>query len=774
MFKQYPSNDRQRKYQCYATRLYILLIFISLTILTFYSSLISTIHQETVLNPSETQYINLQKVYTDTLSCPCKTSVIPYYNFITIQPHYHQVCSSDMVSQRWIEYLKIRDPTYDSNTIGANFKYHASLQFHLLAELCRQTQQTNNDALPFFLETQFVSSQVIFENLFTSEVNLSIENWKLSTTNQFLRTIRLFQSIIQGNQLTNGILNIYWDFDPLTYATEMESKMYGNCSCGLSPSCLTSMGMYEYNSTINALTEVFRIPNFFVDCSSLQGLLSSTLECYYNQSCMLQIGEHLDYSTELILHFSILNSSLNMPNETIETILTRLMIDFWLTNISFSSYFSTCAPLSCTFEYTGRNDFIVIATTIISIFGGLSLGYKLFIMITLQLIEKIRNGMSCVRLIQLIKNLFICHDEHQTIDRLHVLFVLTSLCVLCSFTSFIPRTIVVQIQKPTLDTYHNLIRQFPDSVQCPCSEISIPQNAFLTIQPRFHRVCSSDFVTNDWISHLFNQSNLTDQVVPSDFRTSAGRQFQMLASFCQLSQETGNTMSAQFVANHIVTDQILSPNSFQQLIQININQFKKTMPNSFLSTLSLIRQMTGSNMLTSVLSTSWIYIAPEFYSPGDATNTRALIYDECNCGMSMKCVQASGNMLKGCYLLEALMQWSLQCLYDQQCIDPSATFKAMNKSDSATNRITTNATVESMINQLMIEDYLVNMSYEKYFTKCLPSSCKYSYIDKVNFIDGLTNLIAFYAGVVIICRVIAVMVVKIFRRPTTRVIPIMN
>ncbi|CAF4184766.1 unnamed protein product, partial [Rotaria sordida] len=105
--------------------------------------------------------------------------------------------------------------------------------------------------------------------------------------------------------------------------------------------------------------------------------MKSTLECYYNLSCMIELDRHFDLSLGSSFNFSNLNEILNPPNETIETIINKLMIDSWTSNISFSSYYNTCSPSSCTYEYISQNDLFFVITTILGICGDLSLGLKL-------------------------------------------------------------------------------------------------------------------------------------------------------------------------------------------------------------------------------------------------------------------------------------------------------------------------------------------------------------------------------------------------------------
>jgi len=88
-----------------------------------------------------------------------------------------------------------------------------------------------------------------------------------------------------------------------------------------------------------------------------------------------------------------------------------------------------------------------LVPTVISIVGGLSIGYNLLILIILRCNEKMRNGFTLFSLIQFMKKLISWDDEHQTIDRPHFLMVLIIRSVLYSFTAFIPQLIVAVMNK---------------------------------------------------------------------------------------------------------------------------------------------------------------------------------------------------------------------------------------------------------------------------------------------------------------------------------------
>lgn len=142
-------------------------------------------------------------------------------------------------------------------------------------------------------------------------------------------------------------------------------------------------------------------------------------------------------------------------------------------------------------------------------------------------------------------------------------------------------------------------------------------------------------------------------------------------------------------------------------------------------------------------------------------HTKPLIYNDCNCGLSWKCVQPSRGMMVGCYPLEVILQSTLHCFYDQDCIDSNGTFSKLDNSSLKTSRFNLNSTIESILNHLMVEEYSTNISYQTYFHQCAPSSCTHSYVARPNTIEIIISLISLYGGLVIITRCIAVIITKL-------------
>ncbi|CAF4703202.1 unnamed protein product, partial [Rotaria sp. Silwood2] len=170
----------------------------------------------------------------------------------------------------------------------------------------------------------------ISQDRFESEVNSSINDWKSQTINQFLETIKIFQAVSRGNQLMSQQLLYYGYIDSNDRKMNVEVAEYFNCSCTLSSSCLFPIGIIDVSDINSTPTSIIiRVPIFFLGCYPIDGLMKSTLECFYNLSCMLELDIFVLHSPGYSFNFSNLNRNLNLPNETIELIINRLMIDSW-------------------------------------------------------------------------------------------------------------------------------------------------------------------------------------------------------------------------------------------------------------------------------------------------------------------------------------------------------------------------------------------------------------------------------------------------------------
>ena len=142
-----------------------------------------------------------------------------------------------------------------------------------------------------------------------------------------------------------------------------------NCSCGLYPNCTSEALFFRENSS-----ELVSIKGFKVGCTPSESFLASTLECYYDLSCVNSIRTY----TNRMLPLAILESPINTShiNSTIAELIDDLFINRWSTAMNFSAYFHQCSPLSCSYAFTQQFSLLYAATVVLGLQGGLAIVLK--------------------------------------------------------------------------------------------------------------------------------------------------------------------------------------------------------------------------------------------------------------------------------------------------------------------------------------------------------------------------------------------------------------
>lgn len=377
--------ERLIRHQRMATRAYIGLLLLSLVVLTLYLSLTTEIFVESVNQPTSTQFSNLYARYGSSLRCACSNISILFNAFLSIEARYHQMCSSDLLSSHSRSLFSAL--SFQHNTNILDFSMNAGSQFVILATLCSHAQQTIADAYQLFSNQTLVTAEAISEYRFQSQIEADIKNWKTTTINSFRSTLAPIQALHHGNHLaaaySNGLLD--WSISSNNFLLD-SSLFYGDCNCLLSSSCHSPMRVYYAFELLP--TEIFELPNFYMGCSRVDALLASTLECFYDRQCTNNVTANTFY-IDPTFYWNTLNSSLNAPNESIGSVADRLFVDQWFTNSSFDAYFTACAPALCTYQYVHHRQLISLITDVIGIFGGLSTGFKILLIILLQFFSRV-------------------------------------------------------------------------------------------------------------------------------------------------------------------------------------------------------------------------------------------------------------------------------------------------------------------------------------------------------------------------------------------------
>lgn len=153
-----------------------------------------------VHNPSSTTYHLLKSLYSDSLECPCYQISTRHGDFMTASPIFHEICSSDLISDSWIDLLA---KTRLFALVIEGWLNEASRYFRYLAALCQLAKKLIDDGLHQFLARTLVTINVLNEEEFQAKLNLTFVQFVESLVIGFRLFIETSNSVIQVDQPLN-------------------------------------------------------------------------------------------------------------------------------------------------------------------------------------------------------------------------------------------------------------------------------------------------------------------------------------------------------------------------------------------------------------------------------------------------------------------------------------------------------------------------------------------------------------------------------------------
>jgi hypothetical protein len=132
---------------------------------------------------------------------------------------------------------------------------------------------------------------------------------------------------------------------------------------------------------------LLEIDGFSAGCMPMDSTLQSTLQCFYNQTCLNELLSYLS-TNESFTAMSVSNHSRFAPTSTVKEIVNELMVEEWLTNISYEQYYSQCAPTVCTYSKMERHNSVYVLTKVIGSLGGLTVTLTFIIPVIVRHIRR--------------------------------------------------------------------------------------------------------------------------------------------------------------------------------------------------------------------------------------------------------------------------------------------------------------------------------------------------------------------------------------------------
>ncbi|CAF1152569.1 unnamed protein product [Adineta steineri] len=614
LFKKSSSNEQTLRKERLATRIYLGAFVVCLIAIITAAALVIRTAEKTEHKPSYTRFSQLKHAYSKTLHCSCSKLGINYGTFVTTQVIFHQVCSSQFIQQTWIDML-FTNKNISIESIN-DFRVILSFFWQTIAGLCTASNKTWIDVVASFETTRILTPTVPAEEIVRRQAEAALKNQIALSKATLNRNLLAIRRIINGNQIVSALQTNFYLYYSSTdmnseITSEMKSRMFGNCSC------LRIEGCPHPAIVNNSNGHLVPIPGMVMDCLIIDATLASTLECYYNQSCLVLSHRSLPIDIQLLSNSS--NKYFSVYS-TIQTLVNELMIDETTCDIRFELYYSQCNPTYCSYSYKRRFDILFIFTTIIGIFGILSFTIKLIapliVVVMLRFKKRVlpiedvphvrspqQNRYHVGLLLRKLRHIIVtcnCFEREtprtsiniyreQLLTRFFIFLMLSLSASAGLYTFLVEQNHAITIVDPPLATYEQLHNDHPITLHCPCSKISIPHRAFLNVTFVLHQVCSSDLVSSEWLNYLisfdpYHVSIDRKDMFALDFRAMGASYFQLLAIFCSLVQINIADAQRLFSSTEFINDRVLVPSLFIKQTQTMIDSFIRITRKEFIRT----------------------------------------------------------------------------------------------------------------------------------------------------------------------------------------------
>ena len=364
-----------------ATYVYYILLFFGLGVLLIYNWISYSTVIFRITNPSFTDYQALEQQYArSTINCPCSQLSIRYSTFINLDFRFHSVCTSQFLSHTYLQgFFQIYSSLDTLQAKHNAFTLQGTIFSHFqgLLVLCNLVVDAVNAARQQYLASSVIAISMIDNNLFEQQTNASLFQLKSALSNKFFNDLKLIRGVSQGNALVSLYSTNWYPVlrNWYTYQTVyMQPQYYGNCSCFTSPSCTQP--------------SIPSIPGYLVGCTPLEALLRSSIECLYGQECIDFLIMHLNLSLPSPKPLNM-NETRFSSNASIDSIVQQMFIESFSSNISYNNFFKYCNPQICTVTLIKRNTVLIVLTTILGLYGGLTTFLKLVVPFLVPLIFRV-------------------------------------------------------------------------------------------------------------------------------------------------------------------------------------------------------------------------------------------------------------------------------------------------------------------------------------------------------------------------------------------------
>ncbi|CAF3342143.1 unnamed protein product [Rotaria sp. Silwood2] len=325
------------------------------------------------------------------------------------------------------------------------------------------------------------------------------------------------------------------------------------------------------------------------------------------------------------------------------------------------------------------------------------------------------------------------------------------------------------------------------TLNCPCSRFSMSHGRVMSLKPRYHSICSSEFIEDYWLTYFGDVEIDVHSVrfLSSDFRVSGQSFFELMRTLCKTSYETIENALTVFRSNRLVTMYALSRSQFDIETMTRLKRFEQQTINSFLNLIELVRSSIKTNQLVEEMLTN---AGPSSQFNNETSKwsffyrSRSYYTNSCSCAVSDECSRPAGfhfqtdksssvpnitvpGLFLGCYAIDSVLLSTLECLYEKNCVkllvdnyyfNVVGLVKPLNSRtlqiqplSQENSHFYPNTTINEIVSEAFVENWINSTNYTSYYGRCAPLQCTYTIRKRLN-IDMLAKMLGFYGGLSVI------------------------
>lgn len=379
-------------------------------------------------------------------------------------------------------------------------------------------------------------------------------------------------------------------------------------------------------------------------------------------------------------------------------------------------------------------------------------------------------------------------SEERLITRIFIL-ILTGCIIGVGFYIFLSENQeIVTIYQPTIEQYRNLYRDHAQTLRCPSSQLATSYETFFNVTFVLHQVCSSDFVSFEWLNYLlrFDPTLVpvwTETHFSRDLRIFGASYFQFLATYCSLTRlsiaEVQNMLrTTTFISNNVPSPDMLTQRT--EALFVTLNRTTRSNFNRMLIWINIVNNMnnflSGSNTnFATRLQDNQVYVTDQlFESTLTISNDSVLITIPCSCIESTDSCRLNTFLYKngtnfsnyardfkeitlGCIPVIGFTTSIIDWWYEKECIEDirdtygivihNQTPPAIQPLNLSTSIYIEGQTINDLLTKMFIESIIKsNASFDIFYSQSAPDACSYKVVRRRHFVVALLLLFSVCGG----------------------------